>query len=420
MSSGTGLLSWQQMEYFRREAQGKKPAGNLVTHFSLPPERDVTSLIDSLAELVLSEETLRIVEVSAENGGFVRYADAIALPVRYHAVASVAEASKIVSSELANEFARAGGPLWNINVFQDPSGNGAPTTVAAIFDHLVSDARSLYLFQHRLAGLDVRRTDVGSCYRNWVIWQRRSFPCNDRLDTNPARDFWRKHLDGTPADRPVELPFCLPRARSSGVVRTIRSELNLSDVKLRLAAQTFHVTPFVLILGSAAAAAAALSHSRDVTLKVVTHGRPAEFLDTLGWFSDCVPVRLRHQRLHKARAAMTAAAAVWWDVLDYGTTTPWAYILSHSDATPCGSGAYRPPQVLVNFIPYRSHNAPFPPELESDEPGDVSGLQLVIMPSGTDSYALECAFDPARFNSADVPEFADVFCRKLDELTADT
>lgn len=413
-----GALSWQQAGRLRRDAERGERIPNVSTLVRLPAGMTPADLRRRLSEIVRREEVLRITDVPDGGDGYVSYSPAIEPPLRYEQADSAGQMTDITARLSRCPLARHGGPLWRATVIEHPDDSGQTMrTLCAAFDHLVTDGRSLQLFGDELTGADASRTGrQHGRYQDWVMWQRQRFPWNAAGERTAAREFWRRHLDGTPADRDTELPFCSsPAAPLSGTVYTMHHDPPISARLVRLAARKLRATPFLLMVAGVAAAAGMDTRMDDLTLRITTSGRPAEYLDTHGWFSDCVPMRLRHTSLHDPWHALRAARSSWLEIFEY-QTTPWDYVRAVS-ALP-GHPAARPVQIGINFIPYEAAAITVDDIADGTGAGDVAGLQMSIAPGRQAAYHLACQFDPARFMPPDVRAFLGLLDARLGQLVA--
>lgn len=410
-------LSWQQAAGLRDDLAGSEREPNLMALFALPDDVTAEQLRGRLADLVGREDSLRVTELCA-TGGELTYAPDIELPMRLER-AGAQEMQAIGDQMQHHSFARHGGPWWDMALIEHPDELGKPArSVYACFDHLISDGRSLLAFRDELtnAGHAVRR-QRGS-FLDWVSWQLRQYPMDAPGSKTAASEFWRGYLDGTHPKRGTALPFYLGQARpASDVVRTIYGEVPTSLALLRSAAGRLNSSPFLLVLASVAAAISLVADVNDVTLRVNTSGRPPAFLDTIGLFSDSLPIRIARESLSDPRVAVSAATAAWLQALRF-QTTPWDYIVAVCAPEQSQPAARLPPQVLVNFVPWPVHSRWYSQRAPREERGGwLETFQLILLTGADGTCHLNCIFDPELFAAADVPGFlavlADVLARVI-------
>ncbi|MFJ4620639.1 condensation domain-containing protein [Streptomyces sp. NPDC088812] len=414
-----GELSWQQAGRLRRDVERNERVPNCRTSFVLPDDVTTDRLRSRLRTLVLREEALRITEISPADGGRAHYAPRVDLPVRHLAVGSAEELADVGTRMRHHLFDRADGPLWELAVIELPDAAGRPVRqVCAVFDHLISDARSTRLLRDELLGLGTDR--LGAQYgrhSDWVAEQHRQFPFDAAGVPTTAREFWLRYLDGTPPDRATVFPFCPdPDGPLSGYVHCIRRDL--PDIaRLRAAAGRLKSSPFLLFLAGAVSAVGLVTGDDDVTVRVNTSGRAPGYLDTQGYFAENTPVRVRHPSLGEPRHALAATKSAWLRTLPY-QPTPWDYILAVSGQADAKAIASRPAQVLVNFVPWTVPRE----SLALSERGFnslVGTFQLIVSVADDGTCHLECQYDPGRFDTGGVHGFLDVLAARLAHFTAD-
>jgi hypothetical protein len=430
-------LSWRQLSVLRHEFERDARSPNSATVFGLPGLQS-EELMTRLSELVSQQDSLRVTGLSGRDGGSVTYAGHLAPAVRNVTADSVGEARSVAARLVARPFARDSGPLWELCIIEHPDPDGRPyRTACAVFDQLITDGRSLFVFQQALLADGGRRAAQSGCFRDWVRWQRRRFSVDRAAAAIPEREFWLRYLDGTPPERPVRLPFWSD-GPLSGVAEIIRQELPADTATLAAVARRLRVTPFSLFLAAVASAISSVSGADDITLIVHVTGRRPGYLDTLGPFGEALPIRLRHAALADRRAALAAARDAWISTLPF-QATPWDYIRTvctnanapsadapsadapSADALsadgPSGSG----PHVVVNFVPWAA--APLDwqfHETQNRVRMSMSTLQISAAVRADSSYILGGLFDPGRYKAAGVRELLDLINRNWRQyLTCD-
>ncbi|EHR52419.1 non-ribosomal peptide synthase [Saccharomonospora marina XMU15] len=405
VSDTRGPLSWQQRSRLQRDHERHERIVNPKAVVALPSDLSFAQLRERLAAIVSREESLRVTEFSYARDS-VTYSADVELPLRQSEVDSAEELDELVSAAVERPFPRSGGPLWSVSVVTHPDRNGAPVrSLCVVFDHLVTDGRSRQLFLDELIDRRAGSPRERGKYRNWVDWQLHRYPRDAAGAPAAARDFWRAYLDGTAPDRPAGLPFCAePHGELSGVVNEIHLELPITIADLGTAAKGLKSSPFVIFLAAVSCTIGTVSAVRDVTLRVNTPARLGGYLDTLGYFAETVPVRVRSPRLDEPDAAVRATMTAWLQVLEH-QTTPWDYVLAVASPTGRASTLSRPAQVLVNFIPWPMLGGQSAPPPFRRFRAEVGTFQLIMTVSDRGRCHLHCQFDPHRFTEHGVRDF---------------
>lgn len=407
-------LSWHQLSVLRHETERGERAPSSATVFGLHGP-DYQELTRRLSELVSQQDSLRVVELSGRDGGGVTYAGHLAPPVRNVSAGSVEEARSVAAQLVARSFARDSGPLWELCIIEHPGPDGRPyRTACAVFDRLVTDGRSLFVFQQALLTENGTRAAQSGRFRDWVRWQRHRFPVGQPAAATPEREFWRRYLDGTSPERPLRLPFWSD-GPLSGVAEIIHQELPADAATLAAAARRLRATPFSVFLAAVASAISSVSGADDITLIVHVTGRRPGYLDTLGPFDETLPIRICHEALADRRAALAAARNAWISTLPF-QATPWDYIRTVGTNADAPSG---PPQVVVNFVPWAPARLDWQfYETQTQVQTRMSTLQLSATVRAGSSYLLSSLFDPSRYRAAGVRELLDLINRNWQQYLA--
>ncbi|MGH8879884.1 MAG: hypothetical protein ACRD0P_21455, partial [Stackebrandtia sp.] len=400
--------------------RGEWPIRNLGTLFSLPEDVGIDLLRHRLTAMVRREESLRTTDLS-HGEGQATYAAEVEPPLSRHAVGSLAELETFGAEMFRRRMAKPGRPWWELAVIDHPGPAGKPArSVCAVFDHLIFDARSTQLVHDELTGQDGAAAGrQGRPWREWVTAQRQQFPADAVAQPAAAGEFWRRHLDGTAPDRATILPFWTPGPQS-GAIQVLHQDLPVSFGMLRTAAGRLKSSPFLLFLAGLSAAVNTIGGVTDATYRVVTLGRQARFLDTLGLFSDTVPVRVRHPELGDLSHALAAATTAWLDALEF-QTTPWDYILAVCSGSNTPSIAQPEPQIMINWRPWIFE--PWLVQGRNPEPdsyryrGQLGTFQLSVSVTERGPCRLECQFDPGRFAADGVDSLLDELGARLRDLT---
>jgi Condensation domain len=408
-----GPMSWQQAVNLRRDALLGIQTGNSGLLMTLPPDEPISAVYDRLVALVRDEDALRIVKLPLGGNGLVDYEDEIELPV-FTERAEAAEQVTRRSAELRQaRFASSGGPLWKLVIFEHPDEAGRPArTGCVILDHHIADGRSTVVFGDRIAG----RADAAisrASYRDWVDWQLENFPMQDTAQTpRPARDFWRQYFAGSAPNRPTVLPGCDPTSTLCGLEHIMTRDLPTSTQELRGAAGTLRTTPFLLFAASVISTISSLTQEDDIAYRYVTHGRIPRFLDTIGWFSDNMPIRARGESLADPMAALSAVTSGRQEMLEF-EMTPFGYILAA-----CEEKETETPQVVINFIMYDNDRILYSGPDDETIHGSRGTLNLTVGVPSRGTGWVECRFDPKRFTRDGVEDFLQITFEHLRRVVA--
>jgi len=408
-----GPLSWQQAMNLRRNSLLDVSTGQVTATVSLPADEPVERVQRRLAEMVRREEALRITHLPDGGHGPATYREPFDPPLETVRVDSMEEMASLIGEMSEPRFSyrddKDPRPLWQAVVFDypDPSGGRARTAFAAL-DHCLADGRSGQLFRDELAG-DVVRTARRGGYREWIAWQHENFPMDGAAKPTPARDFWRGYFDSSAPNRAAALPFCRPRAPMSGLEHHMYREVPVAGHEIAATAAARRVSPFMLFLACVASAVGTSTGETDLTVRYVAHGRIPRYLETLGWFSDYVPLRIRTADLADPDRALDAALRSRAQLGSH-ESTPWGYVMQS-----CGQTDAETPQVVLNFST-RSDRVTVLPDTTVTSTRGFLYLEASIPRSG--KGLLRCRFDPVRFAIDGVDAFVGAVFDPLKRLVA--
>jgi Condensation domain/Sulfotransferase domain len=411
-----GPLSWQVATNLRRNASLGIASTPVEATFTVPEELTNDRLRERLAEMARREDILRITELPEDGYGTIAYSDEIDLPFETRTVDSPEDLEAELTELREGSFPLRGGPLWRLVVVEHPDHAGRSTrTACAVFDHMITDGRSLHLFEEEVTrtgqgGVSTRRRGR---YRDFVLWQLERFPLEDATEVDtPARTFWRRYLDGSAPTHATILPFCDPNAPLCGREYVMRRPVPISTEALQATARRLRTTPLLVLLAGVVSAIGSFTAVEDLTLRYMAHGRVPQFLQTLGWFSGNMPLRIRGANLGDPLGALRATMASRSEILDF-EETPWGYIMEV-----CGATDSETPQVTVNFSPYPSDERWSSKPAEETIEGRRGFLNLAFASTtGGDTYVIS-RFDPDRFARDGVQSFVGVVLAHLRELAA--
>jgi hypothetical protein len=281
-----------------------------------------------------------------------------------------------------------------------------------VLDHHITDCLSSLLFEDGVRGGAAATEARRGNYREWVDWQLARYPVGDAATAvPPAHDFWLRYFDGGAPDRATLLPFCTPEAAPSGFVQVVRRDLPVPTETLRRAAAGLACTPFLLVIASLAAVVGELTDDDDVVIRYIGHGRTSRVTNTLGWFADQVPLRIRTPTLADPRCALRAAVSAWLTVIEH-ETTPWGYVLKV-----CGATELTQPQLVVSHLPRLPVAPDAPGSTDLTDPGSPGHLYLTVGLPHTGIGWIECRFDPRLFAPDGVDIFVGLALDRLARLT---
>jgi hypothetical protein len=394
-------LSWQQEARLKNESKYGHylPIAHI---FRIPDELLDEDLLLGLREVLKQQEALQITQMTLANGGSATYTRSYPLPIRYQSCKSLDELKGAINKELAIPFKRNGQPLWHVTIFQTYEVRYA----CCKFDHLISDGQSMQLFQQYFLSTDPSSAQpLNSPYRQWVAWQHTHFPKGPHPPT-PEGEFWLRHLDGTSADRPTPLPFAIKgNQRNRHLLTIIEMDFPVVNTAVQDIARAYHVTPFQIIASHIIANTAALSAVQDLTVRIINHGRPTRYLDTLGFFADSMPVRVRGARLSDSDKALTVLNAELSQISVHGYMAPWEYIREVSSLRSSGDVPnMNRQQLVINYLPPAEERFLDEQPREITVQRDIDGLHLAVTGNG-DTTRIQAAFNPDDFAREGVRSF---------------
>ncbi|MFK3979390.1 condensation domain-containing protein [Micromonospora sp. NPDC050397] len=306
---------------------------------------------------------------------------------------------------------RRQGPLWSGQLLTRHDGHQVLTLA---FDHLVMDASSLDIVLTDLAAGASRAPDPDGpdSYGAFAADQHARYGTGDP----PSLGYWRQHLAGTALNRPVVPKFCLdPTGPLSG--RRTSARIEFDDHERRSvvsAAASQRVTVFLAYLAAVAAVLAESSGERDVTFRVLTHGRRPPFTRTVGWFANMVLVRLRFADPLDLVSLLAEVRETWSRQLPH-QGVPYPLVLRRVEPDRTISD-HRPSVVTVNAYtpgpPVRLGSARLTGRPDQGGLAEEAGLHFMLG-HGADVLTIECWHDPVRYALADVAELLTALKQRL-------
>jgi hypothetical protein len=391
-------LSWPQRGRLERDLTRGRAPYNVNIAFDVDGDIRASELRAALDQLIAAHPTLRA--RVADDGGGMHVLPTAAAPLTVAGGLPPLEIEVALGRQSGLRFDRNEAPMWTCALLVDTSG---AQILAFTFDHLVMDGVSLGIL---LRGLSATNPTFGdprgpTSYGAFAAQQQAMF----EVDDAPALAYWREHLIGVPTNRGLRLPFGRNYDRPpSGRTTEVRLALTDSEQRvLRDRAARAKVTAFLWFLAAVAATLCALSGETDVTLRVVTHGRPVGFEETVGWFSNLVHVRHQVVGQPTFRDHVQRVREVWLRQLRHHTT-PYDYVLRHVEPHLLIRDE-RPPVVTVNApAPYTrvtAFDATLNVRPEPAGEGDEAGLHFQFLHDGR-AVAVSCLFDVARYDAGDI------------------
>ncbi|MFJ6194883.1 condensation domain-containing protein [Micromonospora sp. NPDC092111] len=306
---------------------------------------------------------------------------------------------------------RRRGPLWTAQLLTRTDGH---QVLALAFDHLVMDASSLDIVLTDLATGTARTPDPAGpdSYGAFAEEQHARYGGGD----SPSLAYWRQHLAGTALNRPVVPTFCLdPAGPLSGRRTSTRIEFDEGEQRSLVSASAAHrVTVFMAYLAAVAAVLAESSGERDMTFRVLTHGRRPPHLRTVGWFANMVLVRLRHADPLDFASLLAEVRETWLRQLPH-QGVPYPLVLRRVEPERTITD-HRPAVVTVNAFtpgpPVRLGPAWLTGRPDSGGVAEEAGLHFMLG-HGVDVLTIECWHDPARYAVADVADLLAALKQRL-------
>lgn len=304
-------------------------------------------------------------------------------------------------------------PLWTATVF-DVKSTGQPI-VGMVCDHLMSDGRSLWLFERAVQG---RRGRAGALARPYLPWARHQaveFGPRPSEHGRACAHFWQRHLQGRQADEASRLDFAIPSGfRFRGAAVTVSSRVTATMATVRERASACNALPLAVVLTKVSAVAVRHTVDEGVSLRFITHGRPPGYARTHGFFADSLPFHASRGLAAADDAAVRVVAAFLEQASPY-QDTPWDYI-----RTRCGGSEVdveREPgdrQLVVNLVPYDVDQRPTDVEPVVWHDGHIESLHVIVGLAPDGPGHVSATFNPDHFDVAGVELFVAEICAALD------
>ncbi len=195
------------------------------------------------------------------------------------------------------------------------------------FHHILIDGRSFVTILQEVDGLyeQIRRGEAPggqpadiSEYRKFCEWLH-------EMDHSPARDFWRRQLEGftAPTPLPVDLEATVGQTAHLGApqARYGERERGLSEAasnRLRALAEQTGVTLNTVFMGAWAALLARYSGEADIVFGATKTGRRGS--TALGLFLNTIPVRIHAARDHTVAGFLKDLRALWVELRQFEYT----------------------------------------------------------------------------------------------------
>ncbi|MFE0530396.1 condensation domain-containing protein [Micromonospora sp. SD19] len=402
-------LSYAQSARLARDRINGPVPFNVNASFDVDGHIDAERLRGALTQLMRSHPALR--GHLTPDGTAMLVPDEVTpeLIVRTGLTADQVQAE--VTAEADRFRDRRQGPLWSSQLLTRSDGRQVLTLA---FDHLVMDASSLDIVLTDLAAGTTRVPDPAGpdSYGAFAAEQHARYGAGHP----PSLGYWQQHLAGTALNRPVVPKFCLdPVGPLSGRRTSARIEFDDRERRSVVSgAASQRVTVFTAYLAAVAAVLAESSGERDVTFRVLTHGRRPPFISTVGWFANMVLVRLRFADPLDLVSLLATVRETWLRQLPH-QSVPYPLVLRWVEPERTISD-YRPSVVTVNAFtpapPVRFGSARL---IGRPDPGGLAeeaGLHFMLG-HGANVLTIDCWHDPLRYAVADVAELLAALKQRL-------
>jgi len=407
---GPWPLSLQQQRHLDGErARGRRPE-NIVAVFRLLAPPDPSRFRDAFAEQVRLHPLLRARVVERPGAAELRIADDDQVPLSVYTDEPERSVDALLARHRGTVFDRALGPCWSALILR---GTDGVRYLSLAFDHLIWDGMSLDSFLAGVCGAAPADGELRP-YGEFVRWQASTF-----TDCGASGlDHWRRTLEGTAVNRPVDLPYCLsPTGPISGHTLVEDAWVGAdAAAALTVRCARARTTRFVYVLAAFLSVLARASGQCDLSVKVSVHGRPPGYERTVGWFANDVVLRVRDAGGGRD-LTLPRVRAAWLDALEH-QLVPYPLVLRCVEPERRITD-HRPATVGCNArtVPLRLDALGTPMVLRSMSGGaERQGIHLDVVQWGED-LLLRCAFDRARFRGADI---AGLLRQLVDELLPDT
>jgi hypothetical protein len=427
-------LSWQQTDWLTHNLGAIKP--KLVATVPLDPTMGYPEVKALVREAERSVEALRLRITSAERG-VLRSPDApSSITIGDHrkysspgeARADLVKLSYSLTFDgsagaldgSAGALGGSAGTLCSVLLYDilGQAGGQAQRWLAWFFDHLISDAVSLELFEHACAQRPTAFGEIGG-YEEWLRRQAGNF----RVMNSPEAEFWSEYLRGAQLRTCDHLPARIAGQAGAGQAG-VGSALTLTGRPLKADNAPFlgfcgelRVTPFIIITATVALAVAEATAADDMVFVMSSHGRDEASAQVFGYLSNLVPLRLTVKNGSGPLLALDRVRSAVIDTSAY-CSTPWPFINR-------ALGMPRP-DALGDATVTLNYNAQVPLTVEEfaaidglASPGQESGLWIDIMPRhGGGGFYIVVKHDPARYDRQRVGELCDSIVSHWEHIMA--
>lgn len=386
------------------------PCAAIFNLFVVPPDRDVEQIRASVASIVAREHTFSITGGERRPDGTFEIAysaPSTDLPLTVVDCDTSTEAETLCRARAASGFAERGGLLWEVMVFRLRADGSL--AVGLVCDHLMTDGRSLWLFEQELR--HGRRDDHGLArpYVAWLHRQLAQYTGELGAAGRDAAEFWTKYLEGREADAATLVDFARDEIRPfRGAATTVSTALGLSVHDLQTRAAAIRSLPLALVLSSTAAAASLYTSADSLSTRVITHGRPRGFSRTHGFFADSLPMIWRPEPGAGPEAFIEESTQYLHRVSRF-QDAPWDFIRTRCSRT--GQRLDDEPgarQLVVNLVPYDVDQWPSDAiETVVHHGGHIESLHLSVAPRSDGCGRLSATFNPDHFEVAGVQHFVN-------------
>lgn len=410
-----GRLSWQQEGRLARDVERCERVRNITCRWVLE-EESLPHALELFGNLARSEDVLRITELNLENRSATYESPRdFRIPLSHIEVDSEAEVDSLVATYTNDYFPRRNSLQWALTIARTTQQPGG-VHLLGVFDHAIWDGRSQHALDLLMDNRAVSASPRSGSYKEWANRQRTEFPQLPTPSNNPSTSFWREHLEGVSADQPIEIGFRLGSTPPSAVATAIQIDAMTSVPRLFAAAAALRATPFILFLGVVGHCTTLFGGADDTVIRVNVSGRPEKHLDTMGYFADNAPLRLRGTELRDPAQSVALARKTWFSTLEH-QNVPWDYLLARTSDSD-GIVTRQSAQVLVNFMPWvqDSSTAPVPGISSAKDP--TSTFQVAGTVWDDDVLRLGVLFDEGRFGADGAQDFLNAVDYTLEKVVA--
>ncbi len=282
----------------------RMPNHVIASALRIKGELHIDALKEALYDVVERQESLRTrINYSETDGnlGFQEVVPPLPVPLAVHDIPVAPDRSRdemavdLLTKLTDEQLAFSVTPSLRASLHRF---DGQDAVLTLLTHHLYSDGWSTGILRREIAACyQARVTGIPHAlltptpYREFASWEQ-EFLQSEKMVA--ARCFWKDQLAGTemctfPADRPHGPDTLTPRSAVGNFSIEPGDFAKVSESAARHHCSVWHV-----FLAAFMILAEKVSGQCDITLLTVNNGRPAkEFYNTIGFFANLVPVRLK-------------------------------------------------------------------------------------------------------------------------------